>query len=274
MGKKLVYINGTPSESIRDIAPDLLLRGNYVYAAVACDGHAPLYLERQMEFARATYEKLHGAAPLADTRAIRHDIKELLVTTLQPQTGNVVMIYLIPHGYGDAQPDVVISHSHSTIYHGYALVSLRPAAAVVNYEIPFSGYRTAVSLAAAGYMDDFARRAGANIALRANRGGHIVSSGDYPVFTVKDGTVITPPLAQDTGDSVERQLMFRACSLARTPLEEREISLTELPEMEEIMVFDHTGIRSVLSCSGNYYYNLIADRLEEVLPRINKEGLE
>lgn len=270
MSKNKIYLNETLiDESGGGIGYGRLLRENWVYAAVNTDAHEPLLLERHLYHAANSYARLHGVVPELDATAIGIRIRDLLQAGGMPTTGNIVNIYMVPpadrNGHG---PDVIIMHDRTTIYRGYDVVSLRPRAVVVNYEVPFSGHRTAVSHIAARYMEDFAVSSGANIALRANRQGKLVSSGDYPVFAVADGEVFTPAPDRGPGESVERELMFRACRLAGISITERDIETSELSALDEIMVFDHTGIRCILSIGENFYYNLLGDRLEKEMGRI------
>ena len=119
-------------------------------------------------------------------------------------------------------------------------------------------------------MEGYALREGAGIPVRANRTGNIVSSGDYPVLAVKNGTAITSSAENGAAESVEYDIMRLSCELAGINLTIGDIMVAEMNAIEELMVFGPEGITSVLSCSGHYYYNLVCDRIEQVLPRINK----
>lgn len=250
--------------------PEALLHSNYVYAAVNTTVHEPLYLAEHLATASNSYEKLYGQKFICQTEDIRHQIKLLLAENNMTRMGNIVNIYFIPPEHQtDDKPEILISWYRSTIYKGYELISLRPKAMLVNYEIPFSGHRTAISLTASEYMQQFAQRAGSHIALHANRAEKLVSCGDYPVFVVIDGVVVIPTAAE----SVERSLMLRACHLSKTTTEEREISVEELTSADEIMVFNHTGIQSILSLGDRYFYNITAMRLEKTLRQITEEGI-
>ncbi len=263
----MIYLNERLIESAAGgVGYGRLLGANYIYAAVNTDAHEPLLLERHLYHAANSYAKLYGAAPEPDAAEIGKRIRHLLYINGMPLTGNIVNIYMVPPAGGAKnRPDVIVMHDRTTIYHGYDLISLRPKAVVTNYEVPFSGHRTAVSHIAARYMESFAVALGANIALRVNRQGKLVSAGDYPVFAVAGEEVFTPAPERGPGDSVERELMFRACRLAGISITERDIETAELPSLDEIMVFDHTGIRCVLSIGENYYYNLMGDRLGKTI---------
>ena len=191
-----------------------------------------------------------------------------------PRLGNIVRIYLLPsQRSGDAVPDLLAMADHSTIYRGYELISIRPKAILTNYEIPFCGHRTAVSLTTSRYMQAFAERTGCHVALHCNRAERLISCGEYPVFLARDGALFTPP-AETFPACTERDLMFRACSLAGIPITERNIAASEIPGADELMVFNHTGLQSLLSLGNYYFYNLLALRIEKVLRTITEEGLQ
>lgn len=40
------------------------------------------------------------------------------------------------------------------------------------------------------------------------------------------------------------------------------------------MVFNHTGLQSLLSLGNYYFYNLLALRIEKVLRTVTEEGLQ
>ena len=271
-----IYHNETLTETVSgDRTLNSLLRGNYVYAAVNTSAHKPLYLSRHMEYARASYEKLYGLSPRIDMESLRRRITTLLDENDMPMLGNIVCVYLVPPAdNSDNEPDTIIACDRSTIYRGYELISLRPTAILTNYEIPFSGHRTAVSLTTTDYMQAFAARKGAHIALRANRAQRLVSCGEYPVFLAKDGALYTPPAPDTAPQCLERELMTTACDMAGIKVYERNIDASELAGADEIMVFNHTGLQSVLAWGSYYYYNLLARRIERVLDTINRKGEE
>ena len=248
-----------------DAMPDIcqMMQGCYVYAAVNTDAHRPLYLDRHMAYAASSYEKLYGTRPEYDLLQLHDNITELLDAERMPRLGNIVFIYLLPPADPKHPADIVAATGHSTIYKGYDLT---------NYELPFAGHRTAVSLAASNYMRDFAERSGCHIALHCNRAEHLVSCGDYPIFIAINGMLYTPPSIL-MPPCTERELMARACDMAGISIEERNITTDMLPDAEEIMVFDHTGLRSVLSLGNCFYYNLLAKRLEAAMPVLNADGL-
>lgn len=271
-----IYCNGLLVDPQRErLDAEQLLCNNYVYARINTVGHKPLYLQRHLHYAALSFEKLYGRKPSIDTGKMSFQIGKLLYENRLPRTGNIVNIYIVPR-YGEngrGRQDIIITTGITTIYNRYEVLSVRPKAIIANYEIPFAEHRTAVSMTAAGYMEEFAVRAGAKAALRANRAGNLVSAGDYPVFAVRKGVVITPEPSNGAGESVEYELMLRACERAGVEVEHRDIPVEELSETEELMVFNHTGIQSVMSCGEIFFYNLTAIELDKQLREITEEGL-
>lgn len=271
-----IYCNGVLVDPQRErLDAEQLLCNNYIYARINTLSHKPLYLRQHLHYASASFEKLYGRKPSLDADKISFQIEKLLYENRLPRTGNIVTIYIVPR-YGENarnKQDIIITTGISHIYRRYEVISLRPKAIITNYEIPFSEHRTAVSMTAAGYMDEFAVKAGTKAALRSNRAGNLVSAGDYPVFAVRKGVVITPEPSKGTGQNVEYELMLRACEMAGIEVEHRDIPVEELTETEELMVFNHTGIQSVLSCGEIYFYNLTALELDKQLQEITNEGL-
>lgn len=271
-----IYCNGVLVDPQRErLDAEQLLCNNYVYARINTVGHKPLYLQRHLHYAALSFEKLYGRKPSIDTDKISFQIGKLLYENRLPRTGNIVTIYIVPR-YGEngrGRQDIIITTGITTIYRRYEVLSVRPKAIIANYEIPFAEHRTAVSMAASGYMEEFAARAGAKTALRANRTGNLVSAGDYPVFAVQKGVVITPEPSKGAGESVEYELMLRVCERAGVEVGHRDIPVEELSETDELMAFNHTGIQSILSCGEIFFYNLTAIELDKQLQEITDEGL-
>lgn len=279
-GGKIIYFDGDAMElQLPDGGLDNLLRGNYLYASINCVGNRPLFLSRHIGHLRAAYAAVYDFEPAIRDVDTFEAIQRLLYLNGASLSGNVVTIYLLPPEdfvFADSlQPRVLIAHERTVMYgSGYTLASLRPSAMVANYDIPFETCRTAVSLTTAQYMDTFAGRRDAGIAIRCTRSGSVVSSGDYPLFVVHGGRVFAQPAGKGIGDSLERRLMLELCGRCGIEVEDRETTLAELTEADEIVIFRNTGIVSPLRIGTHYFTNLLALRLERLLPQLTEEGLE
>ena len=271
-----LWLDDTLVTGIDAVQAERLLASDYVYAAVATIGYRPLYLTAQLACAATSYETLFGIRPTYDVAAIRQRILRLQERLRLPRQGNTVRLCFLPPADMRAAepPALLIACAETTICRSYELASLRPNALLANYEIPWDGHRTAVSLTTDRYMQAYAYRNNYHLALHTNRSNRLVSCGDYPVGIVRDGRIALPPQPAGAPKSVERRLLEQACSLAGLPVEERDIATEELSEADEIVIFGAHGLHSVLSCSGRYYYNLTAQRLERTLDRLTAEGLK
>jgi hypothetical protein len=167
---------------------------------------------------------------------------------------------------------VLLTHLASTPYDGYSLLSLRPKAAIANYEIPFEKHQTAVSLTAARFADSFAQRNGSGIALRANRAGSLISSGDNPLYALRGDTLLTTPIEKGARPSAERELMASLCQMAGVKLIEQEIATDQLGQMEEVFAFTPVGIQMIGSASEVKFHSIVAHALEPHLATLSREG--
>lgn len=264
-----IMLNGTLCGDANKAA---WMYNNYVYAAVNTVEHRPLYLDSHLTYAAATYRKLYNVELDYDVRTIRREIEQLLNANRMPKTGNIVHIYFMPSSDLRSH-DRIVACERSTIYRGYDLISIRPNVVLTNYEIPFSGHRTSISLTSAKYMQSFAVRSGSHAAIRINRSEQVISCGEYPIGFVKNGTLYMPPAPDLAPQCVERDLLLRLCSLAEVPTAERIITAEEIAGADEILIFDGAGLQSVLCWGSHYFYNTIAMRLERYIHQLNSEGL-
>lgn len=278
-GGKIIYLNEEAMElQLPDGGLETLLRGNYIYASINCAGNRPLHLSRHLHYLSSSYETIYSHKPELRFEPILEAVQRLLYLNGASLSGNVVTLYLLPPEdfvFGEKlAPQLLMAYECTVMYgSGYTLGSLRPRATVVNYDIPFEAHRTAVSLTAARYMDAFAARRDANIAIRSSRSGRVVSSGDYPLFAVRDASIWVTPLDKGAGGSVERELMLKACDMCGLDVEERETMFEDLTELDELIVFKNTGLVSPL-CVGNHYFtNLAALRLERVMAELTADGM-
>lgn len=264
-----VYLNGELTDwKFAGIDIDSVLRGNYLYQTINTQDFMTIHLEEHLAQAEKSIEELYGLTVVLDAKDIRRQISGLLYYGLFPESGHTVNIYFMPDSKGKI--NTLVTHDNSTLYNGYALSDLKLKAVVANYDIPFEQHRTSVSLTAARFANDYARRQEANIALRANRAGNLVSADDFPIFAVKDDIVISPLTPRW---SVELELMKQLCIKAGVELKEEDIPTAKLHEYKELIIFNSIGLQSVISCGEVYFYNLTAKLLEKHLPQLTEEGV-
>lgn len=250
----------------------LYLNGvSYLYQTINTVNHKPMHLGLHLELLSEAWSKLYGSQVELDDATVSDEITLLLKENRFPRGGNIVDVILIPDEKGKAR--ILIANPKNTIYQGYALGAMRLKCIITNYELPFENYHTALSRSAAEFVDSYARRQGFNAALRANRAGYLISTGDHPLFALSGQQLIATSIQFGARKSVETELVKRMCSQARLEYVETGIMVDRLTDYDELLAFTPTGILSVLSCSGTMFLNLAARRLERVLPQITREGI-
>lgn len=176
--------------------------------------------------------------------------------------------------------DLLLIPGAVSLYDGYALRSLRPAAAVVNYGVPYPEYPTSareaacmLALQAAVTADNRAAeadieraavRTGVQAVIRCDGEGFVHVCDEAPLFAVKGKKVYTPPAPP----SVERELAYRAVEAACLPLLELEIGREQLARFDEIFYVDHRGLTSLSACEGQLYAAIITERIARVLNKL------
>lgn len=249
----------------------ILLGHNLPYTTINTFGHKPLHLGRKLELLSESYESLYGLKTDGlTTKGIAKEIHDLLYFGLYPEGGNTVNLYLLPPC--DAKARRLIVHEAVTPYDGYGLLAVRPATTIAGYDMPFERFSTTISLSAARFTDLYAERNNGAIALRANRSGALLSSGDNPLFVLKGHTLLTAPIADGGRNSVERELMFRLAELAKVKIVEEAPTVEDIEEYSEIMIMTPVGIRSVRTVGSIELEHIYATALAKYLPILTREG--
>ena len=217
------------------------IEGTYLYQTLHVRGRRPLWLDRHTELLARNIQELFGLR---------------------------------------WAPDLLLIPGAVSLYDGYTLRSLRPAAAVVNYGVPYPEYPTSareaacmLALQAAVTADNRAAeadieraavRTGVQAVIRCDGEGFVHVCDEAPLFAVKGKKVYTPPAPP----SVERELAYRAVEAARLPLLELEIGREQLARFDEIFYVDHRGLTSLSACEGQLYAAIITERIARVLNKL------
>ena len=148
-----------------------------------------------------------------------------------------------------------------SLYDGYALRSLSPAAVTLRYhplcpEAPTSAREAAELLAAR-----LAALRGAAAAVRCDAEERLLTADGAPLFAVRGHTVYTAPAPA----SVEGCLACEAVRAAGLTLREEPLRRRELPRAEELFYADHRGITALSRCDGQPLMTLVAERVAEAL---------
>lgn len=267
-GEKIISLDGKiTSWREADLAPELLFGHNWVYTTINTSAHKPLHLSLKLRYALDSYHKLFGSRPQIEVAELEREVRYLLYYGLYPECGNTVNLYLIPTGDGGSRR--LLIHEATTPYDGYGVLSVRPKGIIANYEIPYEKHQTNVSMTAARFADNYAAAHNYDSALRANRAGTLISSGDNPLFALRGNTLLTTPIDKGARGSAERELMFRLAELCGVAVVEEELKVEDATTYEELIVFTPVGLQSIYSLGdmklGNIYATLLGKHLATLL---------
>ena len=134
--ERILLRNGIPEPMPR-------IEGTYLYQTLHVRGRRPLWLDRHTELLARNIQELFGLRWAPDLRRLEAEIAALLDANRHPVAGSsFVRMAFTPAG------DLLLIPGAVSFYDGYALRSLRPAAAVVNYGVPYPEYPTSAREAA------------------------------------------------------------------------------------------------------------------------------
>ena len=134
--ERILLRNGIPEPMPR-------IEGTYLYQTLHVRGRRPLWLDRHTELLARNIQELFGLRWAPDLRRLEAQIATLLDANRHPVAGSsFVRMAFTPAG------DLLLIPGAVSLYDGYTLRSLRPAAAVVNYGVPYPEYPTSAREAA------------------------------------------------------------------------------------------------------------------------------
>lgn len=266
--ERLLLRNGIPEPATRT-------EGVYLYQTLHIRGRRPLWFDRHAELLARGARKLFGLHWTPDLDRLEAQIGTLLDANRHPAvSSSFVRIALTPAG------DLLLIPEAVSLYDGYALRSLRPAAAVVNYGVPYPEYPTSareaacmLALQAAVTADNRAAeadteraavRTGVQAVIRCDGEGFVHVCDEAPLFAVKGKKVYTPPAPP----SVERELACRAIEAARLTLLEQQIGREQLLRFDELFYADHRGLTSLSACEGQLYAEIVTERIARTLNKL------
>ena len=194
--ERILLRNGIPEPMPR-------IEGTYLYQTLHVRGRRPLWLDRHTELLARNIQELFGLRWAPDLRRLEAEIAALLDANRHPVAGSsFVRMAFTPAG------DLLLIPGAVSFYDGYALRSLRPAAAVVNYGVPYPEYPTSareaacmLALQAAVTADNRAAeadieraavRTGVQAVIRCDGEGFVHVCDEAPLFAVKGKKVYTP----------------------------------------------------------------------------------
>lgn len=203
--ERILLRNGIPEPMPR-------IEGTYLYQTLHVRGRRPLWLDRHTELLARNIQELFGLRWAPDLRRLEAEIAALLDANRHPAAGSsFVRMAFTPAG------DLLLIPGAVSFYDGYALRSLRPAAAVVNYGVPYPEYPTSareaacmLALQAAVTADNRAAeadieraavRTGVQAVIRCDGEGFVHVCDEAPLFAVKGKkSILRPPRRVSNGN--------------------------------------------------------------------------
>lgn len=244
----LISINGEITTAGKaEFDPVAVLGANFIYQRIHTLAHVPLQCVAHTEIAEMSYKALYGTPTGISAGVLEKEIKDILTANRYSIASNQVILYLFPPA-ADAPPTRVLCCEKPLLYKGYAMQHTGLTAVVTPYEYPFAPHKTAISLAAHTYAENYARRMGADAAIAENYAGTLTGLGENPLFAVVRNTVLTTSIDDGAAESVERRLAITAGREASLEVVETPLKSEFINDYDELFTVTPQGIVSVRSC--------------------------
>lgn len=228
-----------------------LFSADYVYQTMQVRGYRPRRAAEHLELLRAAALRLYGEAPGLGAPELERVVASLLRRNHYPEgCCEADVLFRVV----DGRADTLVTAGAISVYDGCEIAALYPRAIVTGYDIPFEGLATGFSRSAADYAAGYAARSGADMAIRARRSGEITGAGEWPLFGVRNRTLVTPSLESGARDSVERRTVLEVAGALRDiSVSEESISAGDLAAFSELFTCTPQGITAVDSCGSVRY---------------------
>lgn len=235
--------------------------GPFVYQNIHTLGHKARFVEQHIEYVKRAAEECFGAdaVPAISAIRLRKEIADLLaINKVSPNASTKVELRV------DTEGDYSLHCGDATIYAGYSLRSIRPAAICVHSNMPMNNYPTSASIATRQMCDAVARSRGYRVAVIAESDGGVAIEPAMPVFIVKEYDVFTPAGCA----SVEFSLAERAIRQAGYRLTQRRVLTADINDADEIFWVDWQGVTSALQIGQRPCMDIIANRVADIMEKI------
>lgn len=228
----------------------------YLYQTVHVEGGHPFYLEGHADCLDRSSAALFGRRFKVDAGRLETEIRQLIdANYLRLEATHFVRIEL----FSDGRRELRIAGT--SLYDGYAMRCMRPAAVTVSYDLPMGEHPTALREAAACWATLQAELRGAQCAVRCDGRGVVLTADDAPLAAIRNYCCFVSPAPE----SVERNLLIECIIAAGLELREEPVRREELAGFDELVCFDHRGLTALASCDGRLCMDLMARRLERAL---------
>ena len=235
--------------------------GPFVYQNIHTLGHKARFVEQHIEYVKRAAEECFGAnaVPAISAIRLRKEIADLLaINNVSPNASTKVELRV------DTEGDYSLHCGDATIYAGYSLRSIRPAAICVHSNMPMNNYPTSASIATRQMCDAVARSKGYRAAVIVESDGGVAIEPAMPVFIVKEYDVFTPAGCA----SVEFSLAERAIHQAGYRLTQCRVQTADINDADEIFWVDWQGVTSALQIGQRPCMDIIANRVADIMEKI------
>lgn len=227
------------------------MSSNSIYQIVHTLGGTIYHLEAHLKLLFEAYFELFSSYIELDQSDIERQIKETIERSHCPKDISLFVRISL-----SAQGKLLIEEYERSLYCGYAIRSISPTAALVDFNLPYATYPTTIRSQLTEFANHAARKQGCEVALRCC--GNIVDMVNCAqIFGLNDQGIFT---AADSY-SVEHQATKEAVRALGLNLIEGVITVEQLASFDELFYVDHNGITAIRSCNNNYYMSLTAPSL-------------
>lgn len=227
-------------------------QGAYLYQTFHLQRGEALRVDEHLGVIDRASRRWFGRPAGCTAAELRTAIGELARALRYPATASsFVRLRLYDHGLPLLLPGGV------SLYDGYALRTLFPAATAVVYDLPFGDDPLSTREHAALAARRLAELDGAQSFLRIDSAGLVRSCDDAPLFAVEGTRIVTP----SSEGSVEYALAAEAIRRRGYRLQNAPVPRSELDRFDELFYCDHRGITALGSFDGRPLMHVIAEQV-------------
>lgn len=233
----------------------------YLYQNIHSLGHRPLRLAQHIAQLSDSIQELFGLKPHISTSDIEQQIADLLAANRLPRNHSIRVELRWEVG-----GDISLYCDEASLYTGYVLRPLRPQALCLPTNMPLSQHTTSASRATRDAADAIARAKGFGKAIIVESDGGIAVEPASPLTIIKEHRLFLPEGCQ----SIESSTAEQAARLAGLDIIRRRLTIADLKEADEVLIFDWQGITALSQIFTRPLMDLVATRLAKAAATIVK----
>lgn len=221
------------------------------------------HLEAHIMLLSEAYRQIYRRSITLDTDKVRERIEKAIKRSYYTNgTSIFVTLQLTQDG------EVTISKRQRSLYHGYALRSISPKAAIVDFNIPHISLPTTLRQEVIEMANHTARNYHfCDVALRASADQVDIINGAQIFAVTTQGAIITSAKSH----SVEHKITKEIIRKMDITLEERPLKIKEVRHLEELFYVDHCGLTAMKSCSERAFMTIISNKIATELSKITND---